>query len=339
MRGDHGDAVFAVGRVGVADDGVTSSPVQVEVDVGAVLALGREEALEGQLVAQGVDRRDAQRVRHDRAGRRTTPHGGNALLAGEGHELVHDQEVVGEAPLLDDAQLHLEPRHGRRREARVATTQPLDGARGQASIGRLATFGGRHVAVAQSQYRRVERGQTRMGRATQAKREALGHFQRGVRRLGQVGEGLGRTRGRKQPRGVGHEVHRMSFAARCAGHHVGEEREMRDGQARAMHLVLRRPLEEHAMRAHDGAAEMLGFGDERSAHLGWVVGHDLGGEVGAVGSCWPQLGGERAQEVHRRREHHEPLDQLGQVVGQHERPVLVEEHGPLGRLALGLVAA
>ena len=66
---DLGDVVRAVLAGDVGDDLVPPAVLEVDVDVGHRHAVRVEEALEGQLVVDGVDGRDAQGVGHDRAGR------------------------------------------------------------------------------------------------------------------------------------------------------------------------------------------------------------------------------------------------------------------------------
>ena len=62
-----------------------------------------------------------KRVGHQRADARAAGRGRNALRPGEAHEVPHDEEVVGEAQLVDHVQLALQPGHhlfgqaGRRR--------------------------------------------------------------------------------------------------------------------------------------------------------------------------------------------------------------------------------
>ena len=73
-RDDLGDVVGAVLAGDVGDDLVAAAVLEVDVDVGHRHAVGVEEALERQLVVDRVDRRDPERVRHDRA-RRAAPAG------------------------------------------------------------------------------------------------------------------------------------------------------------------------------------------------------------------------------------------------------------------------
>ena len=100
---DLGDVVLAVLAGDVVDDLVAAGVLEVHVDVRHRHAVGVEEALEGQLVGDGVDRRDAQRVGDDRARGAAAAGGGDALLAGEAREVGHDEEVGRVAHRDDDA--------------------------------------------------------------------------------------------------------------------------------------------------------------------------------------------------------------------------------------------
>ncbi len=100
---------------------------EVDVDIRHRHALGVEEALEQQVVAQRVDIGDRQAVGDDRAG------GGaaagthrDAVLLGELDEVPDDQEIGVEAHPIDHAELHLHALHrlGGRRVA-VAQAQAL----------------------------------------------------------------------------------------------------------------------------------------------------------------------------------------------------------------------
>ena len=118
-------APYLLGRV--ADHLVAAALVEVHVDVGHLDALGVQEPLEQQAVAERVEVGDPQAVRHDRAGRRSPPRtDADALLAREPDEVPDDQEVAGEPHLQDDAQLEVEPVRDLRGE-RIAVA--LGGAR------------------------------------------------------------------------------------------------------------------------------------------------------------------------------------------------------------------
>ena len=109
-RDDLRDAVGAVLLAHVVDDALAAFHGEVDVDVGHRLAARVEEALEEQVVADRVDVGDLERVGDERAGGRAAARADrDAVLLGEVDEVPDDQEVVGEAHLLDRLQLVLEP--------------------------------------------------------------------------------------------------------------------------------------------------------------------------------------------------------------------------------------
>ena len=71
--GDHRRVLAAVLRVDVLDDLLAPVVLDVEIDVGRLGALPREEALEEQTHAHGIDRGDAQAVADGRVRRGAAP--------------------------------------------------------------------------------------------------------------------------------------------------------------------------------------------------------------------------------------------------------------------------
>ena len=65
---------------------------QIEIDVGPLAALFGKKTLEEQLHADGIDRRDAQRITDGAVGRRATSLHQNVLLAAEADDVPDDQE-------------------------------------------------------------------------------------------------------------------------------------------------------------------------------------------------------------------------------------------------------
>ena len=126
---DLGDVAAAVLLGDVVDHALAAGHGEVDVDVGHALAARVQEALEQQRVAHRVEVGDAQAVGDQRARRRAAAGpDADAVLAGEADEVPDDQEVVGEAHLLDRPQLELEPLRGapasRRRSARAGPARP-----------------------------------------------------------------------------------------------------------------------------------------------------------------------------------------------------------------------
>ncbi len=108
-HGRHRGARLAVLREHVLDHPLAlGARRQIEIDVGPLAALLREEALEEQTHGDGIDRGDAERVTHGAVGRRAAPLRQDPLLLREARDVVDDQEVAGESQLLDHAQLVLE---------------------------------------------------------------------------------------------------------------------------------------------------------------------------------------------------------------------------------------
>ena len=175
---DLGDAVVAVLVGHVADHAIAAADGEVDVDVRHRHALGVEEALEQQVVAERIDVRDLEAVGDDRAGRRASA-GADRDPVGlrVGDEVPDDQEVGVEAHVADDGELH---------------------------VGALAGGGGDRVAVALAQALVDERAQVVLlglaVRRVEARDQlllerdrgvaALGDLERRGERLRHVGEGL-----------------------------------------------------------------------------------------------------------------------------------------------------
>ena len=141
----------AVLLVDVLDHLLAPLVLDVEVDVGRLGALAREEALEQQAQADRVDGGDAQAVADGGVGGRAAALAEDALLAAEADDLPHRQEVAAVVQLVDQGQLLVELAGdlGRRSSA-VALARAVEGQlaqplrRGRA-VGQLL----RRVAVAQ----------------------------------------------------------------------------------------------------------------------------------------------------------------------------------------------
>ena len=115
--GDLRRVVPPVLGVDVLDDLLAPVALDVDVDVGRPVALGRQEALEQQAERHGVGGGDAEGVADGRVGGAAPALAEDVLLPAEPHEVPHDEEVAGEAELLDDRQLVVDraPRPGPQR--------------------------------------------------------------------------------------------------------------------------------------------------------------------------------------------------------------------------------
>ena len=106
--------VAPVGAVDVLDGLLPPVGLDVEVDVGWSVALGRQEALEQQAEGHRIGLGDAERVADGAVGCAPPPLAVDVLLPAELHDVPHDQEVAGEAQGLDDAELVIDGPPGQR---------------------------------------------------------------------------------------------------------------------------------------------------------------------------------------------------------------------------------
>ncbi len=107
-RRDHRRALGAEESVHVLEHFVAAPPAEVEIDVGPVGSCGGQEALEGQAVAQRIGVGEAQAVGDQAVGGRAAVDAGDALLAREVGDPLHEQEVGREAEALDRRELVVE---------------------------------------------------------------------------------------------------------------------------------------------------------------------------------------------------------------------------------------
>jgi hypothetical protein len=84
--------------------------LEIDVDVGRLVALGADEALEQQVDLRRVDRGDAETVADRRVGRRAAALAQDAAAAGKAHQVLDRQEIGRVAELGDQRQLVLERR-------------------------------------------------------------------------------------------------------------------------------------------------------------------------------------------------------------------------------------
>ncbi len=97
-------AVPSIGRVDPLDDLFAPVGVEIDVDVGLLVAQARQEPLEGQVVGDRVDGGDVEQVADGAVGRRSPSLAQDAAPPGLLHDAVHDEEVAGEVLHLYDAE-------------------------------------------------------------------------------------------------------------------------------------------------------------------------------------------------------------------------------------------
>ena len=129
---DHGrrDAgmLAAVFFVDVLDDLLAPLVLEIDVDVGRLVALGRDEALEQKVEPVGIDLGDAEAEADRGIGRRAAALAEDALAAGKAHDVVHGQEIGRVAQLADQRQLVREqPPDPLRHAVRIAPVRAFAG--------------------------------------------------------------------------------------------------------------------------------------------------------------------------------------------------------------------
>ncbi len=141
--GGHGGAACAVTLIDILNDFFALVAAgQVEIDVGPLAALFGKKSLEEQFHADGIDRRDAERVADGAVGGGSAPLHQNVLLAAVADQVPDDEKVSGEFEFLDESQffLNLAARAGLHvmGSAAVALAEPFPGALAQEGIHGLA---------------------------------------------------------------------------------------------------------------------------------------------------------------------------------------------------------
>ena len=119
---------MAEALVDVLDDLVAARRAEVDVHVRHLVARRVEEALEEQLVRDGVGVGDAQHVADDAVAGGAAARVVDAAAQRELDDVAHGEEVLGEAKLLDDPELALEPRRDLGGERPVALGGALEAA-------------------------------------------------------------------------------------------------------------------------------------------------------------------------------------------------------------------
>ena len=129
--GGHRRAEPAVLLVDVLDDALAAIAArQIEIDVGPLAALFRQEPLEQQLHPDRIDRGDAEAVADGAVGGRAASLDEDVVLPAEIDDVPDDEEIAGELELLDQIELARDLR------ARAVVVRPVALAR--ADLGDLA---------------------------------------------------------------------------------------------------------------------------------------------------------------------------------------------------------
>ncbi len=221
-----------------------SRPVlaEVDVEVGHRHALGIEEALEQQRVAQRIEAGDAERVRDERAGAGAAARSyRHAVRLRPVDEVRDDQEVAGEAHLDDGLRLELE-------------TLDVFGAAALAHGGigkqcdQLALEPGGGLAVQEFVERHAgRRGEVGQRRLAEGNREAAA-----LRDRDGVGKSVREIGERRRHLGLRLEILVRREAARPA--RIGEHVAFGDAHAGLVRAEVVAPQELHRMRGDDAAA-------------------------------------------------------------------------------------
>ena len=243
---DLADLVAAVLARDVVDHLVAAIHAEVDVEVGHRHAFGIEEALEQQVVAQGVEVGDAQRPGHQRTRAGTAAGSDRDVVAlTPVDEVGDDQEVAGEAHLHDDVEFGLQP--GVVVGASQAVGQCV---RLQAAIEAAPRF------LADPRFQRMPFRHREVGQVIGAERElqvaALGQFHRVFERFGNVGEQRRHLFRRFQVL-LGAEFAR---SARIVEHAAGG-----DAHARLVRTEIVAFEEAHVVRGDQRQAEIVGQGE------------------------------------------------------------------------------
>ena len=107
--GGHRGAEFSVLLVDVLDHALAAVPARkVDVDIGPLAALLREEAFEEQIHSDRVHGGDPEAVADGAVGGGPASLHEDVLLPAEVHDVPDDQEVAGEIEFLDEVQLALD---------------------------------------------------------------------------------------------------------------------------------------------------------------------------------------------------------------------------------------
>jgi hypothetical protein len=201
--------VASVALGGVADHLVAEAGVEVHVDVGHGDPRRVEEALEQQVVADGVEVGDAQAVGHGAAGGAAAARAhADARAAGVVDQVPDDEEVGAEAHVVDDLELVIEPVDG---DLRQLVAPALLGAL-EGEVAQVVGVAGEALGQGEVGELRLAEGDLDVG--------ALGDPQRVVARLGHLGKQRPHLGGGLQVVLIAVELEPVGVAHQRAGLHA-----------------------------------------------------------------------------------------------------------------------
>src|SRR5262249_15831909 len=122
--------------------------LEIDIDVGRLVAGGTDKALEQHVDTRRIDCGDTEAVADDRIGSRTAPLAKDAALPREPHDVMHGQKIAGAVEALDQPELVLDqPAHLLGNSVSVvipaqAGIQGLLGPRFRGGNGTAKSFGG-----------------------------------------------------------------------------------------------------------------------------------------------------------------------------------------------------
>ena len=100
----NGRAVAPITIVDMLDDFLAPLMLEIDIDVGRLAAVLRNETSEEEVDLLGIDLGDAEAIADRAIGRRTSPLAEDALFAREGHHLMDGEEVALESELGDEGE-------------------------------------------------------------------------------------------------------------------------------------------------------------------------------------------------------------------------------------------
>ena len=295
--GERG-AVPAVLAVDVLDHLLAALVLEVDVDVGRLVALAADEAAEQQRRAARIDLGDVQAITHERVRRAAAALAQDLLVACPVHDVGHGEEVAFVVALADQRQFGLDLRA-------VGLRQPGGKALGRPGVHEFAQMtrrrgAGRHdllrIFVAQFGQREGARGGP-----------AHGVLQPVGRRAAQGRDARARTQ----------VLLGIDLQLRTARRH--RQAQPRGGE-RVLQGLARAHVHQHVARGEDGQTGVLGHASYRTAHVGIArAPQQLDRDAGAI--LEPGLEPHRVREdvaerlIRARHEQRQALGQSGQRGG------------------------